>query len=135
MGARVRAKSTGEREDGRQGHWCPEGRVSGGRAPPPLLAQPASRPRLPSRLLQPVRGLPLLVPAGSAPRLVGRWGVKSEHATTRAGDLRGQMRLRQGGRFYFVRSQQMKRGVNAKTWLTQNRSRHMFSLNITEVCL
>ena len=60
----------------------------------------------PSRLLQPVRGLPLLVPAGSAPRLVGRWGVKSsEHTPPVAGDLRDRCDFAKGGRFYFVRVQ------------------------------
>ena len=57
----------------------------------------------PSRLLQPVRGLPLLVPDGSAPRLVGRWGMKSEHTPTRAGNLRDRRDFAKGGRFYFVR--------------------------------
>lgn len=104
MGARVRARDQrANGEDGRQGHWCPEGRVSSGRAPPPLLAQPASRPRLHPASSNLFAGSPCWSPAGSAPRLVGRWGVKSEHTPTRAGDLRDRCDFAKGGRFYFVR--------------------------------
>lgn len=89
MGARVRARDQpANGEDGRQGHWCPEGQSQ--RRPCTLALWP-SRPRGPLPPPPPtVARLPLLVPAHPAGGAVGRevflWGWRPE----------GQMRLRQG---------------------------------------
>lgn len=64
-------------KSGSRGHRHPKGRVLRGRAPPPLLARQASRPRPPSRPSGQVRGRPLPAGAGNSAGLVERRSVKS----------------------------------------------------------